>query len=121
MNARRQEQNVQKDPSSDMSHRRLGVLWLIATHRGRRVNLGVLLTMLVVMGGLAVRHDGYFGSLRMTAVFWLAFGLLVTLIMSVVIIDLMVIRLRLAAAQRELLRRAIAEAPEHNIPENDPP
>ena len=83
-------------------------MWFIGTTFGRRLSmlglLGVLMAMVVWVG----RRNGYVGDLRATAIFWLAFLLVLVLIVGVAIIDMMMIRLRFMVDHRRLVKKTFA-------------
>jgi len=114
-------QDAGKRPAGPASRRVPVMLWLIATTRGRRVTLGVLLAVLVGMGAMVVRRQGLFGSVRVTMAVWLAFGLVLLLIFAIALLEMMVIRVKFSAAQRDLVRNAIAGAQQQPQSETDPP
>jgi hypothetical protein len=103
-------QDAGKRPTGRAPRRLPGLLWIIATTRGRRVALGVLLAMLVGIGALLVYRQGWFGTPQTTMTVWLAFGFVLVLIFVVALLEMMVIRVKFKAAQRDLARHAIAEA-----------
>jgi len=112
-----QDVTPQPDPQDNgkgSSDRRLGFLWFIATSRGRRVALAVLLIMLVAIGGAVVHGDGYVDGLGTTLACWFAIVVMLVLIAVVAVLDILVIRLRFAAAQRDLVRKTIADTREPN-------
>ncbi len=98
-----------------------GLLWFVATTTGRRVALAVLLVLLIVMAGICMRRGGYFGGPMTTLAFWLAFILLLVLIGAVALLDMLVIRLKFAAAQRDLVRKTIDAARQDKDAEAHPP
>ena len=113
-------QDTGQRPAGRGPRRLPGLLWLIATARGRRVVLGVLLAILVGIAGLLVYRQGWFGTPQMTITVWLAFGLVLILIFEVALLEMMVIRVKFKAAQSDLARHAIAEAQQLQQPEADP-
>ncbi len=108
-------------PAGHAPRRLPGLLWLIATTRGRRLVLGVLLAVLVGIGALLVHRQGWFGTAQMTMTVWLAFGLMFVIIFAVALLEMMVIRVKFKAAQRDLARHAITEAQQPQQPENSLP
>ena len=117
----RNEQDTAQQPAGRAPRRLPGMLWLIATARGRRATLGVLLAMLVGIAALLVHRQGWFGTTRMTMTVWLAFGFVLILVFAVALLEMMVIRAKFKAEQRDLARHATAEAQKLQQPEANPP
>jgi len=115
------ERDAAQPPAGGAPRRLPVMLWLIATVRGRRVTLGVLLTMLVATAGLLVHRQGWFGTTRMTMAVWLAFGFVLVLLFAVALLEMMVIRAKFKAEQRALARHAITEAQQLQQTEAGPP
>ena len=85
-------------------------MWFIGTTFGRRLSLLGLLGVLMAMVTWVVRRDGRVGDLRATVVFWLAFLLVLVLIVAVSLIDMMMIRLRFMVEHKRLVKRTFADA-----------
>jgi len=114
-------QDSDKEPDRRRPHRVPVMLWPLATTRGRRVTLGVLLAVLVGLGALIIRRQGLFGSGQVTMAVWLAFVLVLVLIFAVTLLEMMVIRVKFRVAQRDLVRNVIVEAQQQQQSETDPP
>ena len=112
-------QDADQRPGGRVPRRLPGLLWLVATTRGRRVALGVLLAALVAIAALLVYYQGWFGTARMTIAVWLAFCLVLVIIFAFALLEMMVIRVKFKAAQRDLARHALAEAQRLQQPEAD--